>query len=301
MNLTDYEFDPPPNDVVMMLNKTSMPIYYFDEHDNVVVDPGPGPYAPRWLVYPVLKKEVMNLDIFNDQAYASSAMDCISTSKATISTFSQAPAGDITSSNRTTALIATLRSYAARHEEENAGSVFSKIFLPVFDSFGSDKKPVAMVSSLLLWREHFFKILPNSVQGITVVLENTCSGYYSYQINGDTALAIGNGDLHEQKFEKYGKGMTLDRHHTIPDGTPNGLQFDFGSCDFNLFVYPSQVSIPEKYARTTTVFMPFSHFSFPAKDIFRSNENINTCVRHICCVVSVSLYNYNVLYVHVYG
>jgi hypothetical protein len=252
MNLTDYEFNSPPNDVVMMLNKTSMPIFYFDEYDNAVVDPGPGPYAPRWLIYPVLKKDIINLDIFNDPAYASSARHCVSTSKATISTFAQAPAGDITSSNRMTALIATLRSFSERREETNAGSVFSKVFLPVFDSFSSDKKPVAIVSSLLLWREHFFKILPNSVQGITVVLENTCSGYYSYQINGDTAIAIGSGDLHEQKFEKYGKRTTLG-NYSIPDGTPNGLQIDFGGCDFNLYVYPSQASIYDTYTTTMNI------------------------------------------------
>jgi hypothetical protein len=243
MNLPIYEFNPPTIDAVLMLNKTSMPIYYFDEFDNVVVDPGPGPYAPRWLIYPIMKKDVINQDTFNDQAYASSAWRCVNTSKATISTFSQAPAGDITSSNGTTALLATLRSFAERNEEAYAGSVFSKVFLPVFDSFSSNKKPVAMVSSLLLWREHFFKILPKSIQGITVVLGNTCTEKYTYEIDGDTAIAIGNGDLHETHFEKYGKHTALANDVSIPDGTPDGLQFDFGGCDFNLYVYPSQVSI----------------------------------------------------------
>jgi hypothetical protein len=265
MNLTHYEFNPPPVDVVMMVNKTSMPICYFDEYDRLVAVPGTGPYAPRWLAYPVLKKDVMNLDTFNDETFAFSAKQCVNNNKATISTFAQAPIGDITSSNRTTAQIATLRSFASGHEEVNAGSVFSKIFLPVFDSFHSDKKVVAMVSSLILWREHFFKILPNSIHGITVVLENTCSGYYSYEINGDTAVSLGNGDLHETNYEKYGKRMTLDHMHKIPDGTSNGLHFDFGSCDFNLFVYPSQVCIAALNVCTINVLFSLTHICLPFK------------------------------------
>jgi hypothetical protein len=242
MNLTDFEHNAPPMDDVLMYNKTSMPIYSYDQYDNMVVNPGPGPYAPRWLVYPVLKKDVINLDAFKDKNNAFFAEQCIRTGHATLSTFSQAPVGDITSSNKTTARIATLRSFAAHKQETNAGSVFSTMYLPIFDSFGQDKKVVALLSSLILWRELFFNILPDSVQGITVVLENTCSGNYTYEINGAEAIAVGEGDMHDRNYEKYAMRITLGSDHQIPDGTANGIPFDVEGCSFNLKVYPSQVS-----------------------------------------------------------
>jgi hypothetical protein len=238
--LTGYEHDPPS----IVASVTSSPwIYYYDSEDNVTVAPlNSGPYVPRWQTYPALLKDSINLNALMESSYATNAKGSVDTGKATISNFANAPPGDITAANRTTATIATWSSIVAKKSQEYSGSLFARIFLPIFDTFDEENRNVVgVLSSYFLWSDYFVNVVASSHIGITVVLENTCDGYYTYQIDGNEVVPLGEGDLHDPLYSHYKKEVQFGVDKTIPDGTGGGMPFDVNDCIYRLSVYPSQV------------------------------------------------------------
>ncbi len=103
--------------------------------------------------------------------------------------------GGIDSEDTKTAHYASLFGVAAAEEEEGFiydGDPMSDIFLPVFDSFdGDQRKTVAVLTATVNWKGFFRDILPQTVHGLIFVLENTCDGSHSYEINGQDVIYVG--------------------------------------------------------------------------------------------------------------
>jgi class 3 adenylate cyclase len=67
------------------------------------------------------------------------------------------------------------------------------------------------------------------VNGIQVVLANSCGHYHTYELQGPDAVYLGDDDLHDRQFD-YLKVVTgLDEHHDEHD-----------HCNFNFHFYPSK-------------------------------------------------------------
>lgn len=67
---------------------------------------------------------------------------------------------------------------------EYYGDPMAQIFLPIFDSFNrTTRKPVALITALVHWRAYFRDILPANIKGVDVVLENTCDGFFTFQVS----------------------------------------------------------------------------------------------------------------------
>ena len=67
---------------------------------------------------------------------------------------------------------------------EYFGDPMAQIFLPIFDSFNrTTRKPVALITALVHWRAYFRDILPANIKGVDVVLENTCDGFFTFQVS----------------------------------------------------------------------------------------------------------------------
>jgi hypothetical protein len=226
-----------------MKDVLSTPIHFYDSDNNVTIEQyDNGPYAPRWQTYPVLLNDRINCNAYMEPAYASFIKLAVEKGKATISNFVMAQPGNNTSSNRTTSTIATLHSINTQQQQDYDGSVFTRIFLPIYDTFDISKRQVVSILSCSFLWEHYFMntVAPTSV-GITAVLENTCSGYYTYQIDGAEVSPIGEGDLHDTLYNSYKKQTEFHLNSSIPDGTGDGIAFDVNGCIYKLSVYPSQV------------------------------------------------------------
>jgi hypothetical protein len=222
-------------------NSTFAPIRYHDENGERRVDPGPGPYLVTWIVSPVLERYDVNYNLYQDPFIGQSVKKCLEEEIVIFGGFESAPEGNISSPNTKTAFFATLNSFSEENVVPYLGDPMARLFLPVYDSFGEDRKAVAVTIAIINWRRYFTKVLPETMQGITVVLENDCDGSFTYEVHGRDARAMGFGSRHNPDFESLDHTGVFDSSYTIQDGSKHGLAFRADSCPYRLHVYPSQV------------------------------------------------------------
>lgn len=68
---------------------------------------------------------------------------------------------------------------------------------------------VGMLIMFLHWRSLFINILPDTAKGIDAVLTNTCGDVMSYRIIGSHATYLGNGDLHDPKYDHLEQSVSV--------------------------------------------------------------------------------------------
>jgi hypothetical protein len=117
---------------------------------------------------------------------------------------------------------------------------FSSIYLPVFDSFESNRTAVASMLSQIFWDKYFTDILPSTDNGIVIVLKS-CEGSHTMEINGNSVDVIGPGDLHNRRFDSEMKKTSFQGVQSISDSTKQGLPLNKEFCPIELEVYPSMV------------------------------------------------------------
>jgi hypothetical protein len=86
----------------------------------------------------------------------------------------------------------------------------SLVFRAVFRSLHDDTSDiVAAVTVPVAWDVPLQKVLPETSNGINVVLRNTCNQSFTYLLNGPDASYIGEGDLHEKTYDELGMSVDL--------------------------------------------------------------------------------------------
>jgi hypothetical protein len=102
------------------------------------------------------------------------------------------------------------------------------------------------------WHELFANVLPTSADGVIVVLGNACNQTYTFQINGEQVLFLGEGDLHDVHFHRHEEEANLvDLLLTRP--TSSKLKSDAplnqDYCGYKIRVYPSRQMYDEYILR----------------------------------------------------
>jgi len=151
------------------------------------------------------------------------------------------PPGHLDSDNRDTAYFALLLSTARQKAVEYQGQPISLISIPVFNNFDDDRHPVAVIASWIDWTMYFESVLPETVQGIDVVLSDSCGGIFTFSIVGESVEFLGPGDLHDGAFNDRKKSSSFKSDQYISDGTKHGLRLHQGVCSIGIDVYPSQL------------------------------------------------------------
>jgi hypothetical protein len=71
-------------------------------------------------------------------------------------------------------------------------------------------------------------LLPEGVTGIVTVIRNTCNQSFTYEINGPEATYLGEGDLHETKYDDMETTVSFS-FHTHPKFTSTQ-----GHCQYSM-------------------------------------------------------------------
>jgi hypothetical protein len=106
----------------------------------------------------------------------------------------------------------------ALHSQVNGSSVkfpHSFVGYPIFRVPGDSKSEiVAYAGSGFAWDFALRNLLPEGVDGIIVKIENNCNQSASYQIAGREAFYIGDGELHETKYNhmKVFRSLSVYNH-----------------------------------------------------------------------------------------
>jgi hypothetical protein len=175
---------------------TSQPVsaYGFANTEREAVPANSGPYLPYWEMSPFLRNNDVNIDILQDDSHITHANLCLETHSVVLGSPEQRPAGSTTDAPHSpTSRFAALLSIAAGEEVEYQGDPMTYVYLPIFDSFESTRKVVAIMLGVFNWGSFFKGILPPNVQGIDVVLRNPCYESFTYRVSASDVTPLGNG------------------------------------------------------------------------------------------------------------
>jgi hypothetical protein len=66
------------------------------------------------------------------------------------------------------------------------------------------EEPAVGFALTFYWRDLITNILPPNSKGVIVVFENTCDQVFTYRIDGENAIYVGQGDQHDSKYDSLG-------------------------------------------------------------------------------------------------
>ena len=184
--------------------------------------------------------------------------------------------------------------------DSNVPGYISTMLYPIFDKFYSiHPKVSAFVSIDLFWEAFLERILPPNADGIYVVIDNAapCNQVFTFQIYGDNAVFVGDGDLHETEFDSLEESFLFGSQLMEPISSPTyvgrPLYDDF--CPYTFHIYPSKemenryvTSKPIIYTVVVCLVFVFSSLVFLTYDwlVERRQQVVMTSATNADAVVS---------------
>ena len=207
-----------------------------------ILPPGTGPYLPAWQMSPAIPMpSLLNFNFFAYTDLAPMLNQTLKSGKATLSYLQTDHQG--THTEDLIRVFLSLNQY--RHSVVNYNAdPMTQVSYPVFDSFNPmERKVTGVVVTAIFWRLLFVDILPSNVKGVVCVLKNSLGERATYRMDGREALYIGNGDLHDPKYDDM--VITRDISDYISERakpettsyTSIGLDVEYTS--YEIHVYPS--------------------------------------------------------------
>jgi hypothetical protein len=119
----------------------------------------------------------------------------------------------------------------------------SYIMQPVFETFDKDAKIVALIIGIIPWQKYFQNLLPDGVNGFVIDVKDSCGAEITYLINGEDAILLGVGDLHDPSYDYLKVSHTFAKFggvDAIAHELDAALQDHFHDhCYYVFDVYPS--------------------------------------------------------------
>ena len=96
------------------------------------------------------------------------------------------------------------------------------------------KDVVGVVAVTFYWRDMLKSIFKEKIDGLHIVVENTCNQTFTYTWSGSEPNYLGNGDFHESSFEAFKKSF-----HLVEIGMHSGIELSSSGCQYTIHTYPS--------------------------------------------------------------
>jgi class 3 adenylate cyclase len=172
---------------------------------------------------------------------------------------------------------------------------------PVYPYFSPDfsyavDDLVGFVVAILPWDSYFTNVLPEGVNGMVVVLHDTCGDHYTYQLDGPVAIFLGEGDLHDTRYDY----MEVDTEFN------SFIQYNFSDtrehCEYDLRIFPSKMmedsytsNKPALYTTVVVLVFIFTAMVFVLYDclVQRRQDKVMATAKRTNAIVS-SLFPSNV-------
>lgn len=217
-----------------------------DPEQDPVAPPGSGPYLPIWQQSPSLPWNfVLNLNVLSHALAGATYRKVIETGQVALD-----QAGNLNEEEHGVSAAYFGAVVAAGQYRYNAdafvGDPTTGIGYPVFDSFDTTSRQVTgLLVTVLYWRLYFMDVLPDAAKGIVCVLENkNYDQLFTYRIDGEVAVYLGEGDLHDPHYNPHKMSANLAaflKELETPETqafTAVGINTELS--DYDLHVYPSK-------------------------------------------------------------
>ena len=155
---------------------------------------------------------------------------------------------------------------------------------PIYGDVNEDSPLVGVLTAILPWHNNFLNLVPNGINGLQVVVRNTCDQEFTYQVNGPNVEYLGIGDLHDPTYD--------DLEVSAPYEAFTSTTF----CQFSLHIYPSNEfraeyisNMPKIYTGAVVLIFVLTAFVFILYDCLverRQQKVMTSAVRTNAIVVS---------------
>ena len=126
---------------------------------------------------------------------------------------------------------------------------------PIFNKFHGEREVVGFMDIDIYWHDYLQRILPPHSGAIDVVIKNDFHQVFTFQVQGENVTFLGDGDLHDTKFDDLEKhflfGSQLMDPITSPTYTGRPLYSKFGI--YNFYIYPTQ-DLQDKFVTNKPVY-----------------------------------------------
>jgi Adenylate and Guanylate cyclase catalytic domain len=228
------------NTTVEALVNASFPFIWEANETGVFPSDRPGPAVVNWQSDPRIKLgfPLTNINLLSNPRMNAAFQSTYSTKRPTLD-FVRLP----------------VRDSATGDWEFSMGS---QLVQPIFETMadldgtvGQENKVVAIMFLLMDWTAYFENLLPPDVEGITLVLSSTCSDdEYTYQLNGNEAVPIGLGDLHDPVYDSYGVTEPFVEFDTDTQSTTDGVCI----TELQISLYPTKAFEESFYTKNATFY-----------------------------------------------
>lgn len=179
--------------------------------------------------------------------------------------------------------------------DEEQDHPHSFLLSPVHQSFAAGQRGrdelAGFIAAILPWDSYFSNLLLDGVEGIVVVLHDTCGQDFTYRVDGPKAVFLGPGDLHDSMYD----------HLEIRTEFAPFLKHNFSDvqdhCEYDLKLYPSvefeapyRTSKPATYTSIVVVVFLFTASVFVFYDYlvqYRQDKVMATAKRTNAIVTSI--------------
>jgi hypothetical protein len=227
-------------------------------------------YLPTWQIHPVVPKagwgRVYNYDIWYIEPLAQAILAADKEKRVVVSP--QVNAIYDPTSEDSIASAKSQSDWAAYYARPgtDTSEPFSVITFPIYDSLetvrldtSKNHSFVAVLTFSLFWRELLTNVLPEGSDGVIVVFSDPCSPAFTYRLDGPKAIYLGQGDLHDSKYDGHG----VEHQATLPDlanpqgkesSSYTGLPIHDSHCLRTITVYPSDAMEDNHTSKDPVIF-----------------------------------------------
>lgn len=157
--------------------------------------------------------------------------------------------------------------YAGGSIQDDVAHIHSALLHPIYPDFNTKEHRkediVGFLTAILPWGNYFLNILPEGVNGIIVVLHDTCGDHFTFQVNGPDVVFLGEGDLHDPKYNQF----------EVSKPFTDFIDHDY--CQYEIRIFPSEtleaqfttnkaatntIIIVLVFVFTATVFLLYDYF-----------------------------------------
>jgi Adenylate and Guanylate cyclase catalytic domain len=105
----------------------------------------------------------------------------------------------------------------------------SFMLAPIYDRLEPGAALVGALAAEMPWDSYFSNLIPEGIDGIVLVVRNTCGQQATYEINGPEVTYLGLGDWHDPRYDEF---EVLSDFETAFTSLPE--------CIYSIHLYPSE-------------------------------------------------------------
>ena len=149
--------------------------------------------------------------------------------------------------------VKTLLGEDALYEVEEDGTIHPESILvqQIYDTFNpATRKVVAALVAVIPWDLFLNRVLHDGANGVVCVLKDTCGDEMTYILYGSQATFVGEGDLHDRKYDELEFVTEFAPFINFDDADDDMVD---AHCEYSLHIYPSK-DMEDQYHNNKPIF-----------------------------------------------